>query len=54
MANQKKNDEKNIKTLRSLVSLHGNNFCFECNQRGPTYVNTTIGSFICTKCSGIL
>nr|XP_022912768.1 arf-GAP domain and FG repeat-containing protein 1 [Onthophagus taurus] len=51
---RKKQDEKNLKTLRDLVSLPHNKYCFDCNQRGPTYVNVTIGSFVCTKCSGIL
>ena len=31
-----------------------NKKCFDCEQRGPTYVNMTIGSFVCTKCSGML
>lgn len=31
-----------------------NKKCFECQQRGPTYVDITIGSFVCTKCSGML
>ena len=31
-----------------------NKKCFECQQRGPTYVDMTIGSFVCTKCSGML
>jgi len=50
----KKQDEKNLKTLRDLVSLQVNKQCFDCQQRGPTYVNTTIGSFVCTSCSGRL
>ncbi|XP_065172104.1 arf-GAP domain and FG repeat-containing protein 1 isoform X1 [Atheta coriaria] len=51
---RRKQDEKNLKTLRELVSQAANKHCFECNQRGPTYVNVTIGSFVCTKCSGML
>ena len=31
-----------------------NKKCFDCDQRGPTYVNITVGSFVCTKCSGML
>jgi hypothetical protein len=31
-----------------------NKLCFECRQRGPTYVDMTIGSFVCSKCSGVL
>lgn len=51
---RKKQDEKNLKTLRELAALQQNKYCFDCNQRGPTYVNVTIGSFVCTKCSGML
>lgn len=51
---KKKQDEKNLKILRELVSLPGNKECFDCHQRGPTYVNMTIGSFVCTTCSGML
>lgn len=51
---KKKQDEKNLKILRELVSLPGNKECFDCRQRGPTYVNMTIGSFVCTSCSGML
>ncbi|XP_018329370.1 arf-GAP domain and FG repeat-containing protein 1 isoform X2 [Agrilus planipennis] len=53
-SSRKKQDEKNLKTLRELASLPYNKYCFDCNQRGPTYVNVTIGSFVCTKCSGML
>lgn len=51
---RKKQDEKNLKLIRDLASLPHNKYCFDCNQRGPTYVNVTIGSFVCTKCSGML
>ena len=40
-------------TLPSL-SQAANKKCFDCEQRGPTYINVTIGSFVCTKCSGML
>ncbi|XP_050307497.1 arf-GAP domain and FG repeat-containing protein 1 isoform X2 [Anthonomus grandis grandis] len=53
-SSRKKQDESNLKTLRELASLAQNKFCFDCGQRGPTYVNVTVGSFVCTKCSGIL
>lgn len=51
---RKKQDDKHLKTLREIVSLGGNKQCFDCGQRGPTYVNMTIGSFVCTRCSGLL
>ncbi|KAK3791899.1 hypothetical protein RRG08_026801 [Elysia crispata] len=53
-SNKRKQDEKHLKILREMVSLPSNKQCFDCHQRGPTYVNMTIGSFICTSCSGIL
>ncbi|XP_044267295.1 arf-GAP domain and FG repeat-containing protein 1 isoform X2 [Tribolium madens] len=53
-SSRKKQDEKNLKTLRELGAQPQNKYCFDCNQRGPTYVNMTIGSFVCTKCSGML
>ncbi|KAK4469065.1 hypothetical protein MN116_006654 [Schistosoma mekongi] len=40
--------------LRTLVTHGENKYCFDCHQRGPTYVNITIGSFVCTACSGAL
>ncbi|KAG1662923.1 Arf-GAP domain and FG repeat-containing protein 1 [Nymphon striatum] len=55
MASRRKNqDEKNLKLLRELATLPLNKQCFDCRQKGPTYVNMTIGSFVCTTCSGIL
>ncbi|KAK3917508.1 Arf-GAP domain and FG repeat-containing protein 1 [Frankliniella fusca] len=51
---RKKQDEKHLKILRDLVSNPSNRQCFDCHQRGPTYVNMTIGSFVCTSCSGLL
>ncbi|XP_032079561.1 arf-GAP domain and FG repeat-containing protein 2-like [Thamnophis elegans] len=38
-----------------LVSAEpASRLCFECGQRGVTYVDITIGSFVCTACSGAL
>ncbi|XP_039279481.1 arf-GAP domain and FG repeat-containing protein 1 isoform X1 [Nilaparvata lugens] len=53
-SSNKKLDEYHLKVLRELVTLNGNKQCFDCHQRGPTYVNVTIGSFVCTTCSGLL
>ena len=53
-ASKRKQDEKHLKILREMVALPHNKQCFDCHQRGPTYVNMTIGSFVCTSCSGIL
>ncbi|KAH8266471.1 hypothetical protein KR044_001516, partial [Drosophila immigrans] len=55
MAVRKKQDDKYLLALRELVnSGAGNRQCFDCSQKGPTYVNMTIGSFVCTRCSGVL
>ncbi|CAH8535373.1 unnamed protein product [Schistosoma rodhaini] len=43
-----------LQFLRTLVTHGENKYCFDCHQRGPTYVNITIGSFVCTTCSGAL
>uniref|UniRef100_A0A1B0FAV2 Arf-GAP domain-containing protein n=1 Tax=Glossina morsitans morsitans TaxID=37546 RepID=A0A1B0FAV2_GLOMM len=52
---RKKQDDKYLEALRELITLGGGNRqCFDCGQKGPTYVNMTIGSFVCTRCSGVL
>lgn len=41
--------------VRALVSAEpASRLCFECGQRGVTYVDITVGSFVCTGCSGAL
>ncbi|CAF0743349.1 unnamed protein product [Didymodactylos carnosus] len=50
----KKQEEKYVQLIRDLSALPQNKQCFDCHQKGPTYVNMTIGSFICTACSGLL
>jgi len=47
-------EEDQLKMLRVLVNLVDNRRCFDCNQPGPTYVNVTIGAYVCTACSGRL
>jgi Arf-GAP domain and FG repeat-containing protein 1 len=47
--------DRHVLHLRELQSgLAENKLCFDCGQRGPTYVNMTVGAFVCTKCSGML
>lgn len=46
-------DEKHQKILRELLQEKANKRCFDCIQKGPVYANVTIGTFICTQCSGI-
>ena len=53
--NQNDSHEKHSAAIREFQSsFPENKKCFECEQRGPTYVDMTIGSFVCTKCSGML
>uniref|UniRef100_A0A5S6R352 Arf-GAP domain-containing protein n=1 Tax=Trichuris muris TaxID=70415 RepID=A0A5S6R352_TRIMR len=51
---KKKQDDRNLKILREQAALACNKQCFDCYQRGPTYIDMTIGSFVCTSCSGLL
>ena len=48
--------EANTRVIRQVIqnSCPENKQCFECGQRGPTYVDMTVGAFVCTKCSGML
>ncbi|KAF0303194.1 Arf-GAP domain and FG repeat-containing protein 1 [Amphibalanus amphitrite] len=54
MSSRRKQEEKNLQLLREQAALAPNKQCLDCGQRGPTYVNMTIGSFVCTSCSGRL
>lgn len=50
-----KQDDRFSLAIREIQAQNqANKKCFDCEQRGPTYVNMTIGSFVCTKCSGML
>jgi Arf-GAP domain and FG repeat-containing protein 1 len=51
---RRKQDEKHLRIIRELSGAEPNKFCFDCQQRGPTYLNMTVGSFVCTTCSGLL
>lgn len=54
LAQRKKQDDKILKLLREVANIPGNKHCFDCGEKGTTYVNSTIGSFVCTTCSGLL
>ncbi|KAI3378159.1 hypothetical protein SNEBB_009139 [Seison nebaliae] len=48
-------EEKSIKRLRELINANEpNKHCAECHQQGPTYVNVTVGSYVCVNCAGQL
>ncbi|KAI3775505.1 hypothetical protein L1987_50084 [Smallanthus sonchifolius] len=48
-----KEEERNEKTIRSLLKLPENRRCINCNSLGPQYVCTNFWTFVCTSCSGI-
>eukprot|EP00515_Schizochytrium_aggregatum_P020847 CAMPEP_0202113562 /NCGR_PEP_ID=MMETSP0965-20130614/34190_1 /ASSEMBLY_ACC=CAM_ASM_000507 /TAXON_ID=4773 /ORGANISM="Schizochytrium aggregatum, Strain ATCC28209" /LENGTH=79 /DNA_ID=CAMNT_0048683197 /DNA_START=68 /DNA_END=304 /DNA_ORIENTATION=- len=48
-------DDKNVKTLRDMQrKSKSNKLCFECGDRGASYVCLNFNTFVCTNCSGIL
>jgi len=42
------------KVLQALHRKKENSICFDCREKGTAFVNTTLGTFVCTKCSGLL
>ncbi|XP_034020153.1 arf-GAP domain and FG repeat-containing protein 2 isoform X2 [Thalassophryne amazonica] len=56
MSNRKHRDNQEIcaRKVRELSQSGVNKHCFECNQPGVTYTDITVGSFVCTSCSGML
>ncbi|XP_034425096.1 arf-GAP domain and FG repeat-containing protein 2 isoform X2 [Hippoglossus hippoglossus] len=56
MSNRKHRDNQEIcaRKVRELAQSGVNKHCFECSQPGVTYTDVTVGSFVCTSCSGML
>ncbi|XP_068163880.1 arf-GAP domain and FG repeat-containing protein 2 isoform X2 [Antennarius striatus] len=56
MSNRKHRDNQEIcaRKVRELAQSGVNRHCFECAQPGVTYTDVTVGSFVCTSCSGML
>ncbi|KAG7464626.1 hypothetical protein MATL_G00167560 [Megalops atlanticus] len=56
MSNRKHRDNQEIcaRKVRELAQSGVNKHCFECNQPGVTYIDITVGCFVCTSCSGML
>ncbi|CAO3652181.1 unnamed protein product [Cunninghamella blakesleeana] len=50
----KKQEELNIRKVRELLRLPENKKCFDCPTKSPFFVNTTIQTFICSRCSGLV
>ncbi|KAG9346378.1 hypothetical protein JZ751_006689 [Albula glossodonta] len=56
MSNRKHRDNQEIcaRKVRELAQSGINKHCFECGQPGVTYIDITVGCFVCTSCSGML
>jgi hypothetical protein len=44
--------EEQAATFKSLRSRVGNQTCFDCNTRQPSWASVTFGVFVCYDCSG--
>lgn len=49
----KDNSDDTNKTLENIRKNGGNKSCFDCGEKGVTYVVPKYGIFICSRCSGI-
>ncbi|KAI7877682.1 Arf GTPase activating protein [Lichtheimia hyalospora FSU 10163] len=54
VAQQKKQEEKNLQKVRDLLRLPGNKKCFDCPTKSPFFVNVSVQTFICSRCSGLV
>jgi len=41
------------KILENIRKLGGNKSCFDCGEKGVTYIVPKFGTFVCSRCSGI-
>ncbi|CDH53125.1 predicted protein [Lichtheimia corymbifera JMRC:FSU:9682] len=54
VAQQKKQEEKNLQKVRDLLRLPANKKCFDCPTKSPFFVNVSVQTFICSRCSGLV
>ncbi|XP_028820875.1 arf-GAP domain and FG repeat-containing protein 1-like isoform X2 [Denticeps clupeoides] len=56
MSNRKHRDNQEVcaRKVRELAQTGANRHCLECGQPGVTYIDITVGCFVCTSCSGML
>ncbi|KAF7729363.1 ArfGAP with FG repeats 1 [Apophysomyces ossiformis] len=50
----KKQEELNSKKVRDLLRIPENKKCFDCSTKSPFFVNVSIQTFVCTRCSGLV
>ncbi|GAA5797034.1 hypothetical protein HPULCUR_002412 [Helicostylum pulchrum] len=50
----RKQEDLNQKKVRDLLRLKANKKCFDCPTKSPFFVNTTLQTFICARCSGLI
>ena len=49
-----KNDTDYSKQLEVIKKQGSNKSCFDCGEKGTTYVVMNFGTFVCSRCAGIL
>ncbi|KAI9303179.1 hypothetical protein BJ944DRAFT_250884 [Cunninghamella echinulata] len=56
MTFQKKKQEEvySVNKINELLRLPDNKRCFDCSKMSPSFVNMTIQTFICLRCSGLV
>ncbi|KAI9029844.1 hypothetical protein CLU79DRAFT_715908 [Phycomyces nitens] len=52
--NTKKQEELAAQKLKNLLALPENKKCFDCPTKSPFFVNVSIQTFVCTRCSGLV
>ncbi|ORZ10125.1 hypothetical protein BCR42DRAFT_422786 [Absidia repens] len=50
----KKQEEQDLQKIRDLLRLSDNKRCFECATKSPFFVDMTIQTFVCARCSGLI
>src|SRR5690348_7054116 len=46
--------EDNSKQLENIRKIGSNKQCFDCGEKGTTYVVSNFSTFVCSRCSGLL
>ncbi|KAI8081768.1 uncharacterized protein BX664DRAFT_341249 [Halteromyces radiatus] len=50
----KKQEEQDMNKIKQLLRLPDNKRCFDCAATSPFFVDMTIQTFICARCSGLV